>query len=110
MQTALDRSLGNNPYCPPGYRLPNQREITLMHFYCASSFWESNKQFYTRTYYSYGVNGSNPKPSEVEPSVSNQQKTGWARDQWNVYMENSILNSEHRSTTSRCVRDVERTQ
>lgn len=110
MQTALDRSLGNNPYCPPGYRLPNQREITLMHFYCASSFWESNKQFYTRTYYSYGVNGSNPKPTEVDPSVNNQQKTGWARDQWNVYMENSILNGEHRSTTSRCVRDVERTQ
>ncbi len=110
MQTALDRSLGNNPYCPPGYRLPNQREITLMHFYCAPSFWESNKQFYTRTYYSYGVNGSNPKPTEVDPSVNNQQKTGWARDQWNVYMENSILNGEHRSTTSRCVRDVERTQ
>lgn len=108
MQANIDRSLGDNPYCPDGYRLPNQREMTLMHFYCASSFWTNCYQAYTRTYYSYGMNGSNPKPTEVDPSVSNQQKTGWSRDSRNIYMENSLRESGQRSTMSRCVRDVER--
>lgn len=108
MQANIDRSLGDNPYCPEGYRLPNQREMTLMHFYCASSFWTNCYQAYTRTYYSYGMNGSNPKPTEVDPSVSNQQKTGWSRDSRNIYMENSLRESGQRSTMSRCVRDVER--
>ena len=106
MQANIDRSLGNNPYCPKGYRLPNQREMTLMHFYCASSFWTGVSQAYTRTYYSYGMNGSNPKPTETNPN--DQQKTGWSRDSRNIYMENSIRNSGHRSTGARCVRDVER--
>jgi hypothetical protein len=108
MQANIDRSLGDNPYCPDGYRLPNQREMTLMHFYCASSFWSGCSQAYTRTYYSYGMNGSNPKPTEVDPNVSNQQKTGWSRDANNIYMENSIRESGHRSTMARCVRDVAR--
>ena len=106
MQANIDRSLGNNPYCPKGYRLPNQREMILMHFYCASSFWSGVTQAYTRTYYSYGMNGSNPKPTETNPN--DQQKTGWSRDSNNVYMENSIINSGHRSTSARCVRDVAR--
>ena len=106
MQATIDRSLGNNPYCPPGYRLPNQRELTLMHFYCAPSFWSGASQVYSRTYYSYGMNGSNPKPTETNPY--DQQKTGWARDNNNIYMENSIRNANHRSSMSRCVRDVER--
>lgn len=107
MQARIDSSLGDNPYCPPGYRLPNQREMTLMHFYCASSFWERGTQAYTRTYYSYGMNGSKPKPTETDYNVSQQQKTGWARDDNNIYMENSIRQSQQRSTRSRCVRDVE---
>ena len=106
MQANIDRSLGNNPYCPKGYRLPNQREMSIMHFYCASSFWTNCYQAYTRTYYSYGMNGSNPKPTETNPN--DQQKTGWSRDQNNIYMENSIRTSGHRSTMSRCVRDVAR--
>ena len=106
MQAEIDRSLGNNPYCPKGYRLPNQRELTLMHFYCASSFWTGVSHAYTRTYYSYGMNGSNPKPTETNPN--GQQKTGWSRDSRNIYMENSIRNTGHRSTGVRCVRDVER--
>lgn len=105
MQANIDRSLGNNPYCPKGYRLPNQREMSIMHFYCASSFWTNCYQAYTRTYYSYGMNGSNPKPTEIG---NGQQKTGWSRDGNNIYMENSMLQSNQRSTMSRCVRDVAR--
>ena len=106
MQANLDRSLGNNPYCPKGYRLPNQRELTIMHLYCASSFWSGVSQAYSRTYYSYGMAGNNPKPTETDPN--GQRKTGWARDSRNIYMENSLGDGGHLSTSSRCVRDVER--
>lgn len=106
MQAALNRSLGQNPYCPTGYRLPNQRELALMHLYCAPSFWSGVDQAYARTYYSYGVNGSNPKPTET--NRNDQYKTGWARDGSNIYMENSVNNGNQRSTQTRCVRDVEK--
>lgn len=104
MQADLDRSLGTNRFCPAGYRLPNQRELALMHLYCASSFWNGATQSYSRTYYSYGAAGSNPKPTETNPN--DQYKVGWARDGSNIYMENSTNNSGHRSSATRCVRDV----
>lgn len=106
MQAELDSSLGVNRFCPDGYRLPNQRELALMHLYCASSFWTGAAQSYSRTYYSYGVAGSNPKPTEINPN--DQYKHGWARDGSNIYMENSYLNGDQRSTQTRCVRDVEK--
>lgn len=105
MQAELNASLGENRFCPEGYRLPNQRELALMHLYCAPSFWTGAVQSYSRTYYSYGVNGSNPKATETNPN--DQYKTGWARDSYNIYMENSVNNPNQRSTQTRCVRDVE---
>jgi hypothetical protein len=51
--------------------------------------------------------GSNPKDTEINGDRYNQQKTGWARDHSNVFMENSIRNENHRATSARCVRDVE---
>lgn len=112
MQAELDRSLGTNRFCPAGYRLPNQRELALMHLYCPSSFWTDVSQSYSRTYYSYGGAGSNPKPTECEPNNpydgdEEQFKVGWARDTSNIYMENSTNNANQRSTRTRCVRDVE---
>lgn len=101
MQNELDTSLGTNRFCPEGYRLPNQRELTLMHLYCKSSFWNEVSQAYSRTYYSYGSNGGSNK------KVSEQNKTGWSRDGSNIYMENSSTDDNHKATTSRCVRDVE---
>lgn len=98
MQAELDRSLGTNRFCPAGYRLPNQRELALMHLYSASSFWDGVSQAYSRTYYSYGAAGSNLKSTETA-------KNGWARDSHNIYMENSSTNSDQRSSQTRCVRD-----
>lgn len=112
MQAELDQALGTNRFCPPGYRLPNQRELALMHLYCVPSFWSGAGQSYSRTYYSYGGAGSNPKPTESEANDpydgdEEQFKVGWARDSSNIYMENSTNNAGHRSTSTRCVRDVE---
>ena len=102
LQADLDKSLGDNSkYCPEGYRLPNQRELGIMHLYCKSSFWSGVSQAYSRTYYSYGSNGTNRKSTE-------QEKTGWSRDDTNIYMENSTTNAGHCSTRLRCVRDVAR--
>lgn len=111
MQAELDRSLGTNRFCPAGYRLPNQRELALMHLYCASSFWNGAGQSYSRTYYSYGGAGSNPKPTESEENNpydgdEEQFKVGWARDGSNIYMENSTNNANQRSTQTRCVKDM----
>ena len=111
MQAELDRSLGTNRFCPAGYRLPNQRELALMHLYCASSFWDGAGQSYSRTYYSYGGAGSNPKPTESEENNpydgdEEQFKVGWARDGSNIYMENSTNNANQRSTQTRCVKDM----
>ena len=75
-----------------------------MHLYCASSFWNGASQSYSRTYYSYGAAGSNPKPTET--NRNDQYKVGWARDGSNIYMENSTNNGNQRSTATRCVRDV----
>ena len=41
-----------NPYCPDGYRLPNQRELTLMRYYITGDFWSGTP--FTRTYFSMG--------------------------------------------------------
>ena len=101
MQEELDGSLGRNRFCPTGYRLPNQRELALMHLYCQPSFWDGVSQAYSRTYYSFGANGSNKKGTE-------QSKTGWARDSRNIYMENSMTDNNHCSKELRCVRDVTR--
>jgi len=101
MQEELDGSLGRNRFCPTGYRLPNQRELALMHLYCQPSFWDGVSQAYSRTYYSFGANGSNKKGTE-------QSKTGWSRDSRNIYMENSMTDNNHYSKELRCVRDVTR--
>ena len=100
MQDELDRSLGNNKYCPEGYRLPNQRELSIMQSYCDRSFWPTNgdTRAFSRTYYSFGYNGSVQK----EP-----KKTGWAATATLVHMESSDK-TNHKATTSRCVRDVAR--
>lgn len=94
MQEELN-GIETSRFCPVGYRLPNQREMALMHLYCADSFWPgSDYNCYTRTYYSFGSNGSNPKESA---------KTGWVKNKQNLFMEEG----GHHSTESRCVRHVE---
>lgn len=55
--------LGRNPYCPPGYRFPNQSEMLLMTLYLPLSYFTtdynnggsySNTALPTRTYYDRG--------------------------------------------------------
>ncbi|MCI1640811.1 MAG: fimbrial protein, partial [Bacteroidales bacterium] len=81
-----------NPYCPPGYRLPNQRELTLMKYYITDSGFFPYR-IGCRTYWSMGPLGSDK----------------WPRDYYglsdNVYLHTSTDTYET-VTGARCVRDV----
>lgn len=82
-----------NPYCPEGYRLPNQRELTLMSIY-AKSFIGAN-HLLTRTYYSRGVHGD-------QTDTNNGQRTGFGM----VGSNGNMTVQPDPMSKSRCVRDL----
>lgn len=95
---------GQSP-CPTGYRVPNIREVTLIHLFTDSMDWwgggnSNSTRIFTSTYYSLGTIGSNKNPgSESSPKVS-----------WNtsnpVYGREGNINLDgYKSTYIRCVKD-----
>ena len=86
----------SNPYCPDGYRTPNQREVAIMAYnqlYDGSAFI-SGYNAMTRTKYSFGeLGGDNCKTD--------------AKDKYGFcYTSQITLDVNATSTTTRCVRDV----
>lgn len=96
MQEEINKSLSNNRFCPKGYRLPNQRELILMHMYCNWKFWNGITQSFSRTYYSFGAYGNNTKESE-------KKKCGWSRGWGKVFMAEK---DTEKSSQIRAVRDL----
>ncbi|MGM9762971.1 MAG: hypothetical protein ACI3ZQ_02990 [Candidatus Cryptobacteroides sp.] len=47
------RNTGKNPYCPDGYRLPNQRELVILKFFTNLTLPDMN----SRTYWIFGSTG-----------------------------------------------------
>ena len=113
--------LGNNPYCPPGYRFPNHTEMLLMSLYLPKGYFENDKDgnpystkenpvtviLPTRTYFDRGFYGNNTtgmKPGEISHE---RGKIGW------FYTSNgskqSCLSKGLSVNRSRCVRDVDMT-
>ncbi len=92
MNNNISNTISGNPYCPSGYRLPNQRELSLMDLYLADApynFFANASECFTRTYFSFGTNGT-----------QKENKGGYSRQQ-NVYV------TQNQTTTRvRCVRDV----
>ena len=104
--------LGNNPYCPPGYRFPNHSEMLLMSLYLPKGYFENDKDgnpysttviLPTRTYFDRGFYGNNTtgmKPGEISHE---RGKIGW------FYTSNgskqSCLSRGLSVNHSRCVRD-----
>ena len=98
--------LGYNPFCPPGYRFPNQVELSVMSFVIAgrnSVTGETIKYFGTgnpvripsRTFYSRGKYGDDPSGT-----ADDRTKTGFVfSDQMRLPYQNQ------ESTSFRCVRD-----
>jgi hypothetical protein len=82
-----------NPYCPEGYRLPNQRELSLMSIYARSFI--GNNDMLTRTYYSRGVHGD-----QTDTNAGNRTGFGMVGSNGNMTVQPNDISK------SRCVRDL----
>ena len=90
--TPLD-SADPNPYCPEGYRLPNQREMALMTIYLQKYYFLSGI-IMTRTSYSFGsptLGGTGKDPTKLGFTWEN-----------NLFLSNSGKTA----TQARCVKDL----
>ena len=82
-----------NPYCPEGYRTPSQTEAAVMRYYMEG--W--NESTMTRTYWSLGPLGPNPKKDNNGKVLS---KYGFSVQGTNITVNDYAVNSV------RCVRDI----
>ena len=80
-----------NPYCPEGYRTPNQIELCLMKYYMPSS--AGIRSLVSRTKWSFGVDGSNKKTSAG-------QRVGCIINGTNITVNHEAVSAV------RCVRDI----
>ncbi len=118
--------LGYNPFCPPGYRFPNESEILLMSVYLPESYFtygvtnnDNDKLPSTwitsRTYFDRGCYGMNTEGFEFDNEGFNkakkreQGKVGFGYTTASSRKKNSCANVDVNTTRSRCVRDIDRT-
>ena len=89
---AIDEGI-DNPYCPEGYRTPSQTEAAVMRYYMEG--W--NESTMTRTYWSLGKLGPNPKKDK---NGNDLRKYGFSVQRTNITVNHQAVNSV------RCVRDI----
>ncbi len=78
-----------NPYCPEGYRLPNQTEMAMMKYYNVIS-----SNMVSRTYWAYGSD-------RTDGVAAKEDKHGY------IYAGGNIcLDSSGKAFVCRCVRDI----
>lgn len=85
----------SNRYCPEGYRIPNQLELTMMKLYLEGvGNGNALENSFSRTYWSFGV----------VPGIDKDRgdKYGYAYGGSNIY----LVNKTHSTGTTRCVRDI----
>lgn len=101
---------GVNDYCPEGYRLPNQREASLIALnhktvYGYDGEWYvpagADKRAPTRTYFSYGYYGYQRMENDID---SNR---GCYLLQSDRDCLSNAQDAQHNATLIRCVRDVD---
>lgn len=79
----------DNPYCPAGYRLPNQRELAIMKYYGVPNIGS----VMSRTGYSFGnIDGIGNKKTD---------KTGFLYKEGNITLWTTVT-----TNAARCVRDI----
>lgn len=85
---AIDKG-EDNPYCPAGYRLPNQRELAIMKYYGVPNIGS----VMSRTGYSFGnIDGIGNKKTD---------KTGFLYKEGNITLWTTVT-----TNAARCVRDI----
>lgn len=88
----ITNSNTGNPYCPAGYRLPNQRELSLIYF-TGNITGLSLPTMPTRTYWSMGTIGRNPY---------REDKNYFGKNEGTLF----LASPGQKATGIRCVRDV----
>lgn len=88
----------SNRYCPEGYRIPNQLELTMMKLYLEGvGNGNALEKSFSRTYWSFGV----VPGTYGENGKDGGGKYGYVYDTPNIY-----LAATHTTATTRCVRDI----
>ena len=88
LTTAINAG-NQNPYCPEGYRLPNQTELAMMKYYNVIS-----KEMVSRTYWAYGSD-------RTDGVTAKEDKHGYIYAGGNISLESS-----GKAFVCRCVRDI----
>ena len=113
----LITSSGRNPYCPEGWRLPNQTEYVLMSLYMPTSYflqdasgtnYESVAIMPSRTYYDRGIYGSLRQESGPWSSEKNKVGFGYSTSTKKTFCIGGD-NGDQKITRTRCVRDEKMT-
>jgi len=91
------KDTGVNPYCPAGYRLPNQRELAVLRYFADKSF-SSTDAMMSRTYWIFG--GTQEAKDNGFPKDSS--KYGFSLHSFLTVNKDISVNSRN----IRCVRDV----
>jgi len=101
MNEYLDENIEENPFCPPGYRLPNVREDAVIWSFIPESdrtSFLSGIMNHSRTHWSFGEDG-----------VSNKHLTnkswGWSISSAKIIMAN-VSRSDQKTSCLRCVKDI----
>ena len=106
MNEYLNANIDQNPFCPPGYRLPNAREVAIYRYFIPQSEQESvfykgkdqnNNYAFTRTYWTFGAKGPNTKPNDAH-------SYGWCASIQKLVLATDT--PSHTTTNVRCVKDV----
>ena len=109
-------SMGRNPYCPEGWRFPNQSEYVLMSLYMDANYFkkDANGNNYSgtvimpsRTYYDRGLYGS--LRTETEAWKTEKDKIGWAYSTGTDKTFCAGQAADHVAKRTRCVRDEDMT-
>lgn len=102
MNAHLNTIIGQNPFCPTGYRLPNVREVAVIRNFLtddeAKDYHGRQNEghfMFSRTYWSFGKIGAHPKSNS---------SWGWASSYQKVLMANA--GGPQRAYTARCVKDL----
>lgn len=107
---------GTNPYCPEGWRLPNQTEYVLMSLYMPSSYFSTDASgnsygttiLPSRTYYDRGIYGSLRQESGPWSSEKNKVGFGYSTQSKKTFCIGG-KNGDQKITRTRCVRDEKMT-
>jgi hypothetical protein len=111
----IDNALARNedhPYCPEGYRAPNQRELAMMRYYTPNiitSLVTSSRGILSRTKWYFGVKGDGTPANAVYDKYhytegTSNTRTGFCIATWGD--KNLSLGDSVYGETTRCVRDI----